>query len=117
MEDVLRIDSRLTDRDDNGYIYWQGKLFTGFEVSYYDNGQLEEEIEYVDGVPDGQSRLWYKNGQLRCEDFYKKGCIHGFVREWYESGPIKIEDEIYNGVAISKKEWNEQGILIKNYKK
>jgi antitoxin component YwqK of YwqJK toxin-antitoxin module len=39
------------------------------------------------------------------------------VREWYESGQIKIEEEIYDGVAISEKEWNERGILMKDYKK
>jgi hypothetical protein len=34
------VNSLYTDRDDNAYISWQGKLFTGIEESYYDDGKL-----------------------------------------------------------------------------
>ena len=116
MDNILKINilDLNRSRDDEGYIYWQGKLFTGVEEDYYDNGLLGEEIEYVNGIPDGWSRWWHKNGQLGGEYFYKEGCIHGDVREWYESGQIKIEEEIYNGIAIRTKEWDEKGNLILN---
>ena len=113
MENKLIVDCKLTVRDDNGYIYWQGKPFTGIEVSYYDDGTLDVEEEYVDGVLDGWTKWWYENGQLEAEKFYKKGCIHGYVREWYKNGQLKREEEIYNGIAISEKHWNEEGNLTR----
>ena len=117
MENKLIVDSKLTDRNDEGYIYWQGKLFTGTEESYYDDGTLCTEVEYVDGIPDGTMRGWYKNRKIRSEKFYKKGRIHGYVREWYESGQIKREEEIYNGIAILTKKWDENGNLNVNIQK
>jgi len=114
MENKLFVDSKLTDRDDEGYIYWQGKLFTGIENWYYDDGAIGTETEYVDGVPNGIMRGWYKNGKISGEKFYKEGRIHGYVREWYESGQIKREEEIYNGIAISEKRWDDNGNLIVN---
>jgi antitoxin component YwqK of YwqJK toxin-antitoxin module len=114
MDKTLRINilDINRSRDDDGYIYWQGKLFTGIEEDYYENGLLGEEIEYVNGIPDGRSRWWHENGQLGGEDFYKEGCIHGYVREWYKSGQIKKEEEIYHGIAVTEKEWDENGNLI-----
>jgi len=117
MENKLIVDSKLTDRDDSGYIYWQGKLFTGTENWYYDDDNIGTETEYVDGVPDGVMRGWYRNGKIRSEKFYIKGRIQGYVREWYESGQIKREEEIYNGIALSTKQWDENGNLIVDKRK
>ena len=114
MEKKLVIDSKITDRDNNGYIYYQGKLFSGKLVWYNEDGKIGSEAEYLNGIQDGITRGWYSNGQMRSERFYKEGCIHGYVREWYESGQIKRAEEIYSGIALSTKEWDEKGNLVVN---
>jgi antitoxin component YwqK of YwqJK toxin-antitoxin module len=112
MESRMIVDSKLTDRDDDGYIYYQGKLFSGKLIWYNGDGKVGSEAEYHGGIQDGFTHGWYKNGKIRSEKFYKDGRIDGYVREWYESGQRKREEEIYNGIAISQKKWDEKGNLI-----
>jgi antitoxin component YwqK of YwqJK toxin-antitoxin module len=112
MDNKLIINSEQTDRDDEGYIYYQGKLFSGKLIWHTEDGKIGSEVDYQNGLQNGCTLGWYKNGKKRNEKFYKNGRIHGYVREWYESGQIKREEEIYDGVAISEKHWDENGNLI-----
>lgn len=112
MENKLVVNSLYTDRDDEGYIYYKGKLFTGVEKWYRENGELGTTTEYINGIPDGLMTGWYPNGNKRSEKAYKKGCVEGKSIQWYENGMKKIEKEIYDGKEVRMREWDEQGNLI-----
>ena len=117
MGNTLIVKSTETARDDNGYIYYQGKLFTGTENWYYDTGELGTSSEYKDGILDGIQTGFYKNGKISGKTHYIKGCVHGLNQDWYENGQLKLEEEIYNGKAVWTKEWDENGNLITDFKR
>lgn len=112
MDKKLIINSLYLSNDDSGYIYYNGKLFTGIEEWYNKDGVLGSRTEYIDGLQDGTMVGYYENGTVRSESQYKKGCVHGKCIEYYPNGIKKIEEDIYNGKAINTKEWDEQGNLI-----
>jgi|GEM_PF-3382266 len=112
MENVLTIDNKYLDRDDNGYLYHNGSLFTGKSVWYLETGQLVTEAYYENGIQDGYMRGWYENGQLKSITLYKEGCVVGNYKRWYENGQLKLEAE----VGKWKKEWDQNGNLILDYK-
>ena len=39
---------------------------------YYSNGNIQSEISYKKGVPDGISKTYHKNGKVNVEATYKK---------------------------------------------
>ena len=45
--------------------------------SYYENGQIESEVNYKDGILDGKTTYWRKNGQIDFEEYYKDGKKDG----------------------------------------
>jgi antitoxin component YwqK of YwqJK toxin-antitoxin module len=45
----------------------------GIYKSYYDNGQLEAEVNYIDGLRQGIYKLYHSNGQLWNEVNYIDG--------------------------------------------
>ena len=48
------------------------------ETDYYENGQIESEANYKDGILDGKVTYWYENGQIKSEAIYKDGvCVRG----------------------------------------
>ncbi|MDR1339810.1 MAG: hypothetical protein LBK58_07150 [Prevotellaceae bacterium] len=100
MEGRIIVKSTETSRDDNGYIYYRGELFSGVEQWFYDDGTLGSETEYLDGIADGCGKWWYKNGQLGGEKFYKKGRVDGMVKEWFEDGRLKSAKEIHAGKSM-----------------
>lgn len=78
-----------------GEIYHYKNLpFTGIlEEAFFANGNLQTEIQYVDGHPQGFHREYFENGQLMQESFIKRNVSYGTLREWNENG-----DLIYEGV-------------------
>ena len=58
---------------------------------------------------------WYKNGQKEYEyEFtFKAGKLHGRYTEWYENGQKREETTCKAGKILSRKKWDEDGILTK----
>ena len=52
-----------------------GTPYTGIYTEYYDweNDQKEREEYYKDGKENGLSTWWYENGQIECEGFFIDG--------------------------------------------
>ena len=105
--------------------------------SYYSNGQLEYEAEYLNNKLDGISRYWtedgiliseseYSNGQenaswkkyhpngsLMNDTEYFHGKKHGFEKWYYENGNLKSEVQYKFGEPITKIiRWNPDGTII-----
>lgn len=69
----------------DGYLsYFHNTLY-----DYYDNGQLESEVNYLRGSRDGVSKLFYKDGKLKETGTYKKGLRSGEFKAYYENGKPK----------------------------
>ena len=75
---------------------------TGPYVEYYENGQVEVEGNYKDGVKDGKHVGYYKNGQILVEGNYKDGKEDGKWVGYYSSGEIKREENYKDGQRVGK---------------
>ena len=107
------------------------------ERSYFSNGNIEYEAEFVNGKLDGLSRVWLEDGTLISESEYSNdqphgiwikyhpigsvkykvryeyGKKHGYERWFYENGQVKSEQKYFHGQP--KKEitrWKPNGTLV-----
>ena len=105
--------------------------------SFFSNGNLEYEAEYVNGKLDGKSQVWledgtlysiskysnnqphgiwkkfHSNGKLMFEVNYEYGQKHGVEKWYYENGNLKSEQEFDYDISISEiTRWNIDGTLI-----
>ena len=107
------------------------------ERSYYPNGNLEYEAEFVNRKLDGTSRVWSENGtllsvseysngrphgkwklfhpnkNLKCETSYFHSQKHGYERWYYENGQLKSEKKYEYGEPLRDIiRWNPDGSII-----
>ena len=107
------------------------------EQSYFSNGNLEYEAEFMNGKLDGISRVWledgtlysvsqytndqphgawkkfHPNGKLMFEVKYEYGQKHGYEKWYYENGNIKSEQEFNYGSTKSVIiRWHPNGTLL-----
>ena len=60
----------------------------GLWVKNYDNGVVQEEKRYVNGIREGEYRSYYLNGQLETKKTYKNGNIDGVYETYYIDGKL-----------------------------
>lgn len=90
---------------------------------FYDNGNLKEELsgtlsKQPDGiyVENGTKTRYYENGNIQTQ-MEIKNQKKTSEKQWYESGNLEYEYFYdYQNWAKTGKEWNEQGVLIKEFK-
>ena len=105
--------------------------------SFFSNGNLEYEAEFVNGKLDGTSKVWledgtlfsdsqysnnqphgawkkfHPNGKLMFAVNYEYGQKHGYEKWYYENGTIKSEQDYDYGNAKSGIiRWNFDGTLL-----
>ena len=80
------------------------------ERSFYRNGQLREEISFLDRQLNGSHRVWHRNGKLASEEFYEHGQSHGLCRQWNESGKLLGSFPMKHGTGI-RRDWFQNGRL------
>jgi antitoxin component YwqK of YwqJK toxin-antitoxin module len=64
----------------------------GPKITYYNNGQIEEELYYKNGGKHGIQKGWYENGQLMYEHNYIFDHMDGKQKSWYENGQLMSEN-------------------------
>ena len=116
MTDTLRVHLDELDFDDEQFMLWKGKRFTGVGVEFFPDGTLCSEVPHLDGVRHGLVRAWYPSGQLKEEANLWRGGIHGYKRIWDEKGRLISERIGEIGIGIAEKRWDEQGRLIRDWR-
>lgn len=71
------------------------------ERCWHENGKLELEHTYLNGKKEGLHRYWHSNGKLWEECNYIDDNKHGFYRLWYEDGKLYAEYLYINGIRSS----------------
>ena len=61
---------QLQERGGIFYLVNDPDPYSGKSVGWYENGQKEGEIDYVDGKQHGKTGSWYENGQKEGEIDY-----------------------------------------------
>lgn len=109
MKDKKRVNDNDVDKileskgfDVNGgeIFYYQGQPFNGFIESYYENGNLIDEVEYSEGSIGGVIREYYKNSVTKSEYFQYFNKYKDISREWDQDGKL-----------ISQFEWDTKANL------
>jgi antitoxin component YwqK of YwqJK toxin-antitoxin module len=86
---------------------------------WFENGQKNEERNYIDGKKNGKFTLWFENGQKKSEANYKDEQLNGKTTLWHENGQMSTEVNYIDGKEDGKwTRWNKKGQMAeeKNYK-
>jgi antitoxin component YwqK of YwqJK toxin-antitoxin module len=107
-------DSNFVKHQDT--VYYQGKYFTGYRFSLYNNGDTAFIESYFNGVDEGFQKKWYPNKQMAEERFYINGKKEGTHRGWWPDGKPKFFFSAVNDENEGEfMEWNSSGLLCKKF--
>ncbi len=108
----------------SGELYWKGeKSYVDFKmpendineglcISYYKNGNKEEEINFMHNKKNGEYIAYYENGNKKYEEEYLHSKIEGFSKSYYENGKIKDKRYFEEGVHVgTDTSWYDTGEL------
>ena len=80
-----------------------------------EQGNLRGEMQYHNGLADGQCRLWYPGGQLHQESSFTSGVLNGAFRTWWENGNLKEDSMFAWGVKTSSRHYDENGNMVSEF--
>ena len=87
------------------------------ERSYFSNGNVEYEAEFINGKLDGLSRVWLEDGTLISESEYSNGHPHGIWMQYHPNGTIKHKLHYEYGKKNSDEKWFYENGQIKSEQK
>ena len=83
----------------------------GLSRGWFENGQLEVEEHFAEGMSHGLRTRWHTNGQKRSETQIEHGKLEGRYTEWHDNGQKAIEMTLANGVPEGGAEaWHPSGV-------
>lgn len=98
---------RLSEENKDGKVNGWSRLYNP------NNGTLAEEMQYVEGVPNGLCRKYSDTGVLLMECHYSNGLLEGQVKTYYPNTLLKEEGQYAKGEKSGQwKTYNEDGDLI-----
>ena len=102
----------------NGYITYKGENFTGTLISRYPGtSQLKFKIEVKNGLGHGKTISYYENGQID-EDFEEiYGLKNGVYLKYWKNGRIKEKGNYISGDEDGVNEHYDENGTITNYHK
>lgn len=107
--EVLRSDLELRE-DKRLYQHGSSEAFSGLLVENFSGEARKLEIEIHHGKAHGSSRGWFENGQIEVEETFIEGVSNGLRTRWYESGQKRFQAEIVDGVIEGPYvEWHDNG--------
>ena len=90
-----------------------GIPITGLIYERNINGTLAYYSFYENGIPHGVTVEFYKSGNGRAHKYMENGTITGRSISWFDNGEIKSIGEYKYGFIIQYKEWDDNGMLLK----
>jgi antitoxin component YwqK of YwqJK toxin-antitoxin module len=109
----LRINDDDIEYDDADRPTYDGHLFTGTVVEYFRDGSVATEVDFLNGLRHGLTRLYSTDGKLASEVRFTEGARQGLSREWYGNGTLKSE-ATYGAdprpdSLLEVREWDDDG--------
>ena len=68
----------------------------GYQITYFDNGQIYDKKKFKDGVQIGVWEKYHKNGKASLKAFLVNGLMDGPVLRYYKSGLIEVKGQYKN---------------------
>jgi CHAT domain-containing protein/antitoxin component YwqK of YwqJK toxin-antitoxin module len=81
-----------------------GKL-VGTMTVYYSNGKMQGEQSYVDGKINGKATTYFENGNKRTEIDLRNDQYHGKFIIYFENGTVKSQRKFANGLLDGTSTW------------
>lgn len=85
----------------NGELWEQGTMKKGEQhgnlKKWYNNKQLAEDHQMINGKRNGKYIRFYDDGQQWKEFNYKKGILHGSYKKWWKNGQIAEDHNMVDG--------------------
>ena len=75
------------------------------ERSYFQNGNIEYEAQYINDKLDGISRVWLEDGILISESEYSNGQPHGIWMQYHLNNSIKYKVNYEYGEKTGFEKW------------
>lgn len=106
-----------------GELYYQkgnDTPYTGKVIKRFENGKLEFEVSWKDGLQHGMSVSWRKNGRKHSEANFLNGKHHLQYTYWDEKGQVRGQINFKNGIKDGfSKFWYKNGnrISVEFYEK
>ncbi len=92
-------------------------IVEGLGKQYYQEGGLQSEGIYKDGLLEGIWKSYYNSGELEWEVTYVKGMLSGVYKKYYKNGTLEIEGQCQDGFKEGiEKRYNTNGELQKRFK-
>lgn len=112
--DYLSIDPTVKEEFWN---YHQTHIKHGYFRKWYDNGQLEWEGRFDNGLIQGKATEWYRNGQMHFAGEYDHGMQNGSFTYYEESGKLHYTADFEHGRTIrpTKARYDYLAYLPKDY--
>ena len=80
--------------------------------TYYQNGNVSSEFEYIDGKVHGEDKLYYSSGKLWITNTENFGVSEGAYTEYFPNGEIKLSYNYLHGKTNGPyKKFDDKGIL------
>ena len=79
-----------------------GKL-DGITKTFYEEGEVYEIKNWINGVENGKWEQFYTNGHLIMSTTYKKGILSGKYIYYYPNGKVDFEGNYKNNLKVG--EW------------
>ncbi len=88
-KDVDTVLEFITVDNAGGPVYnYKKKPFTGIIESFFENGNLMDEVEFTDGHIGGVLRKYYENGQMKEEYYQYFGKLDEYYKKWDNQGNL-----------------------------
>ena len=107
--------SKTVFLDDGGYAKYTlvDGVIEGEVKLFYDGGNLKEVFYLKNGERNGNNKYYYENGNLELDGNYLNGELHGILKAYFPDGVIKEERNYKNGKKSGvAKEYYEDGQLF-----
>ena len=97
----------LSEENKDGKVHGWSRLYNP------NNGNLAEEVQYVEGQPEGLCRKYSDSGVLQMECQYHNGQLEGPSKTYYPNTVLKEEGQYIAGKKSGEwKTYNEDGDLL-----
>ena len=87
---------------ENGITTLNGQKFSGRCKTYYQDGKLNSEQEYKNGLDNGEWIFYYYNGNVETKGTFLEGKRNGKWLFYHENGKIKLEAEYKLGDKVGR---------------
>ena len=90
--------------------------YTGYIVSFYNDGTPKEKIGIVNGKKQNKSTYWFPDGKLKIVATYHNGKLHGEKKQWSNDSVYTLVSHLnyhLGKVHGEQKQWYKTGELYK----